>query len=138
MAQLSPVQVNPDIRALYANACQQCGMCCVFYAYHPFCMPISTEGVQPPRKLIQIGPNVQTKHPKLPYTSKYLRVIDDPVWEGHRRCAALKGRQGEDVACSIYDERPAVCSDFDPGSPECLRIRTWGRLEPLDDRYGCF
>jgi len=39
------------------------------------------------------------------------------------RCAALKGQPGVDVACAIYDRRPTVCADFQPGSQYCREAR---------------
>lgn len=40
-----------------------------------------------------------------------------------QRCAALQGRLGERVSCSIYELRPAACRRVKPGSRECRRDR---------------
>jgi hypothetical protein len=40
-----------------------------------------------------------------------------------QRCAALRGRPGERVACAIYDLRPSACRRVEPGSRECRRDR---------------
>ncbi|MBI3523668.1 MAG: YkgJ family cysteine cluster protein [Betaproteobacteria bacterium] len=39
------------------------------------------------------------------------------------RCAALEGRLGERVSCSVYANRPLVCREFQAGSPDCLMVR---------------
>jgi uncharacterized protein len=39
------------------------------------------------------------------------------------RCIALKGRIGKSCSCSIYQERPLTCREFEPGSPDCLEAR---------------
>ena len=40
-----------------------------------------------------------------------------------QRCAALEGKLGVHVACTIYELRPAGCRAVKPGSKECLRDR---------------
>lgn len=36
-----------------------------------------------------------------------------------RVCAALSGKIGNSVACTIYEHRPFICRHFEPGSMEC-------------------
>lgn len=123
---------SPELRAVYAADCQSCGMCCVYYGEGPFRMPIAPEPYQqPPRKMIQVGPRTVMLG-----TNRFLRVKADKVWKGHNRCAALEGIQGKHVRCSVYSSRPFCCSDYDPGSADCLKVRKWAGLEPLDDGYG--
>jgi Fe-S-cluster containining protein len=47
----------------------------------------------------------------------------DNVWHMRQhpdgRCIAL----GADNACTIYDTRPTVCRQFDPGCPECRKLQ---------------
>lgn len=38
-------------------------------------------------------------------------------------CIALKGTIGSCVSCQIYDSRPRVCRDFNPGEADCLFAR---------------
>ena len=40
-----------------------------------------------------------------------------------QRCAALRGRVGVQVSCSIYALRPPSCRQVEPGSRECRRDR---------------
>lgn len=44
------------------------------------------------------------------------------------RCAALTGDIGKHVACSIYEVRPHVCRECQPGDPECLTARSLHRI----------
>jgi Fe-S-cluster containining protein len=131
---------SPELKALYANECQRCGMCCVFYGEGPFrCHVIPLPHQQPPKRFIQIGPRTETAakpNAENVQVNRYLRIKPDKVWKGHNRCAALDGVQGVNVSCSIYSERPHACSDYEPGSPDCFRVRRWAGLEPLDDGFG--
>lgn len=38
-------------------------------------------------------------------------------------CAALRGKLGRSVRCSIYHHRPHPCRRVQPGDPDCLRAR---------------
>lgn len=38
-------------------------------------------------------------------------------------CAALRGKVGRSVRCSVYHHRPHPCRRVMPGDPECLRAR---------------
>lgn len=139
---------SQELKALYSDECQRCGMCCIFYAFRPFSMPIAAQGSQPPRKFIQIGKrhSQYTRDEAIAFSrgeskvgqemNAYLRIKPDRIWKGHNRCAALEGIQGVKVSCRIYSERPYACSDFDPGSPNCLNIRKWAGIDPIDDGYG--
>lgn len=145
---------SPELKALYAESCQSCGMCCVYYAGGPFRMPIAAQGQQPPKRFIQIGKRVRqwTREESVKIeagetsigtakrfgaeTTAYLRIKPDTTWKGFNRCVALKGTQGVKVSCGIYDSRPYACSDYEPGSPECFKVRQWAGLEPIDDGYG--
>jgi Fe-S-cluster containining protein len=39
------------------------------------------------------------------------------------RCAALRGRLGERVACAVYDIRPRACRRVEPGDDRCRQYR---------------
>jgi len=39
------------------------------------------------------------------------------------RCAALRGRVGDSVRCTIYSVRPRPCRRVEPGDSDCLRAR---------------
>jgi hypothetical protein len=39
------------------------------------------------------------------------------------RCAALEGRVGRRVSCTIYEHRPSPCRRVQPGDARCLEYR---------------
>lgn len=41
------------------------------------------------------------------------------------RCSALTGTVGEHVACAVYDTRPDVCRDCQPGDHACREARAF-------------
>jgi len=57
------------------------------------------------------------------------------------RCQALLGDVGSQVRCSIYENRPSPCREFEchsevsAGNPDCNRARAAHGLPPLPD---CF
>lgn len=123
-------QPSRVIKDIYAADCQSCGMCCVRYFYYPFCASVedSDPPQEPPRKLIQIGPRRGD-------LNRYLRrvPIGIPKWDGFGKCAALAlsvTPHSWKATCTIYEEKPKCCSDFDPGSPACQAIREWAHMAP--------
>ena len=56
-------------------------------------------------------------------------VVYDPDGVPHLRldpsgrCAALKGKIGERVRCTIYELRPKGCRMLEAGHPRCLQAR---------------
>lgn len=125
----------PEIRALYADDCQQCGMCCIYFA-GKFRINVDDDGVQPPKKLVQIGPRIN--YPSGGGCNRWMRVMPDPFWAkgGFKRCVALKGQQGHKVECGVYEDRPSSCRSFDPGSDYCLQVREWAGRAPIPEQYG--
>ena len=64
-----------------------------------------------------------------------LVVLDDDLiphmrLSHHQRCAALTGRLGVKVACSIYHDRPASCRSFEAGSKRCKQYRRERGIDP--------
>lgn len=45
------------------------------------------------------------------------------------RCRNLKGTLGENIGCSVYEDRPQVCRDFEAGSDRCHEYRRMFDLE---------
>lgn len=43
-------------------------------------------------------------------------------------CTALRSNNGQ-FSCRIYENRPAVCREFEAGSQECLAARKLARFE---------
>ena len=98
--------------------CQTCGACCC-----------NTDENRAERYLdyVEVGPRAALQ--QRPDLIRRLTVLNRKG-ERHmklkgrdQRCAALEGRLGERVFCTIYQLRPAGCRRVEPGSKECLRDR---------------
>ena len=46
------------------------------------------------------------------------------------RCSALAGEVGNRAQCSVYENRPLVCREFQPGSEDCIMVRRQFKLDP--------
>ncbi|GAC1371334.1 MAG: hypothetical protein NVS3B10_13410 [Polyangiales bacterium] len=63
-----------------------------------------------------------------PELVRRLVVLDDDLvphmkMNHHQRCAALSGRLGVKVGCTIYHDRPTLCREFSAGSEMCIQVR---------------
>ena len=106
------------------NPCLTCGACCAFYRVSFYWAEADDEtpgGV--PVHLTR----------KLGELRRMMIGLDGGV-----RCIALEGIIGESVRCSIYQNRPSVCRDFegswigDRQNERCDKARAaWG-LPPLE------
>jgi len=104
----------PQVK-LHANArgsghtfdCTECGACCYGLAVH--LTPREAKFFLASRKL-----------------KRLIKSQDDGFCMrrtvNESRCFALKGKRGC-CTCSVYDDRPRVCREFEPGSEACLRAR---------------
>lgn len=104
--------------------CVTCGACCTARGFSGV-VALATPDVYRKwtpmqRKTLLRKPPFETVVP-----AKALRVIDNG--ERFPRCAALRGRVGEEATCKVYENRPGVCREFTPGSEACLHARVqWG------------
>lgn len=106
------------------SPCLSCGLCCASYRVSFYwgeaddapggVVPVAlTESISPHRRCMQ-GTNSKT-----PY------------------CVALGGEVGVAVACSIYEQRPTPCREFDTHEPDgspnprCNELRLRRGLAPL-------
>jgi Fe-S-cluster containining protein len=107
-----------------SNPCVSCGACCAHFRvtfYWAEADP-ATGGVTPPALTIKLSPH----HAVMRGT------------EGRTpRCAALLGTLGEEVACTIYAQRPSPCREFQASwvdgvhNARCDRARAAHGLPPL-------
>jgi Fe-S-cluster containining protein len=47
-----------------------------------------------------------------------------------RRCVALAGCIGHDVACTVYERRPEVCREVERGSETCIFMLGMHGIKP--------
>lgn len=123
------------------NLCISCGLCCIYYPTNAHKSGISQEWAliednetnNIPRTLYRITRNP----PKVDFhkeigANKFIKDKPDNIWKGYRRCVALEGIQTRNIGCSVYENRPKVCRDFEPGSERCNHIREWGGLKKYE------
>ena len=95
------------------SPCQSCGACCAYSRNWPrFTVEDDAEIALIPGYLIDD-------------TGSGMRCTGN-------RCAALVGKIGVETACGIYDFRPVVCRECQPGDEECLTARRHHGLGPLE------
>jgi Fe-S-cluster containining protein len=97
--------------------CQFCGACCV----NP-----SKNREEKYDAYIEVEPkDGLRKKPELMrrYTVDIDGVLHLKLLPKDGRCAALRGRLGGSVHCTIYAHRPTPCRRVEPGSDLCLSYR---------------
>ena len=95
------------------SPCQACGACCAYSRWCPrFTVEDDDEIALIPAYLLD-------------ETGTGMRCDGD-------RCVALAGEIGVATGCTIYEERPAVCRECQPGDEECLMARRRHGLPPLE------
>ena len=94
------------------SPCQSCGACCDFSPDWPrFSLESDDALALIPVKLV---------------ASNFSGMRCDG-----NRCSALAGKVGEATACTIYDVRPEVCRDCQPGDDACTMARALHRMPAL-------
>jgi Fe-S-cluster containining protein len=98
--------------------CQSCGACCC-----------NTDENRAERYVDYVEVTRRSALAQHPRLLRKLTVVNGKgerhmrLRGAEQRCAALEGRLGEHVACSIYELRPGACRTVKPGSRECRRDR---------------
>ena len=96
------------------SPCQACGACCEYSSDWPrFTLETDEDIARIPRRLIAAD-------------QSGMGCLGD-------RCAALAGTVGQFTACVIYENRPIVCRDCQPGDDACQIARQRHGLPRLDN-----
>lgn len=98
------------------NPCLACGACCAHFRVSFYWSEAETNGL-PPLLTEQINPFFAC-----------MAGTNDPAAP---RCVALSGTVGEQVACTVYAQRPSACKEVEAGDDKCNRARARHGLEPL-------
>lgn len=120
-ADVSHLRQPPD-----GSDCTRCGLCCTSpYGDCPSFVELTEHDLK------QLPPgfrrrNVLRDMDRYEIKAKWSNQPKGSPMEGHQVhvCAAFKGALGKKCSCSIYEYRPAVCSDWRPRNETCRRIRT--------------
>jgi Fe-S-cluster containining protein len=84
--------------------CRSCGACCDYKWSWPILKKDKSDAVKIP---------------------KDMQRDDYPLLKtNHNRCVALFGTVGDCVGCSIYENRPHACQQFEIGSTLCKEARS--------------
>jgi len=104
--------------------CQTCGACCYNPDENRELDYVDYIEIEPTDRILK---NVALV--------RRLVVLDDDLiphvrLNHHQRCAALTGRLGKSVGCSIYPDRPSGCRSFTAGSKRCKQYRKERGVDP--------
>lgn len=98
--------------------CTACGACCSF----PLMVPVSMADSEHLSDILEITLDDAASEIVVE------RVLPRNAETG--TCMHLAGTVGIEIGCSIYQNRPHVCHDFDAGSDRCHEYRRMYGLEP--------
>jgi Fe-S-cluster containining protein len=103
------------------NVCQTCGACCASFRvdFHP---------VELAGGAFAWGQGVPLAM-TVPLTPAIVRMVGTDT--AAPRCIGLAGEIGKGVACTIYQERPSPCREFDTSHDACARARQRHGLSSL-------
>lgn len=111
--------------------CQACGACCVSLETESDGIATVTD-----EDLARMSPRTRRLHVlqengRSPETKTKMLAQRSGLAAGLRVCAcsAFSGNLFVKTSCSIYEERPAVCRTFEPGSVRCRRAREFATSE---------
>lgn len=105
------------------NPCMTCGACCAFFRVSFYWAEASDAGGPVPVHLTEP-------------VSPFLRCMAGTN-QKQSRCGALSGSPGENVSCTIYENRPSACREFAMSGEDgevneaCNRARARYGLPPL-------
>lgn len=97
--------------------CQSCGACCI----HGGEVTVELDDLDRPEEV----PRDLTRSVR----GKMGFASDDYLFQRimarsrSGSCVALRGEVGKSCGCSIYDRRPNVCREYEPGGRDCLYCR---------------
>lgn len=105
------------------NYCMDCGACCTYFKIYFPKKESSEFGGQVPKEMVE------------KYDRTRINMKGRHLFRG-TPCVALTGEIGKNVSCSIYENRPNVCREFEVISkdgkqnPRCMRARREFGLKP--------
>ncbi len=94
------------------SPCQSCGACCAFSADWP-------------RATLESEATLES------IPSRFFDLTAGRMRCNGARCSALVGSVGQATACAVYEVRPQVCRDCEPGDEACGIARAHFGLPPL-------
>jgi Fe-S-cluster containining protein len=111
--------------------CRACGACCVAEyntGHYAHLTEKDAERLHGAGRLYELAEITNRSLPLLAYDEEFWAMKTEERTQDHWKlilCKAFRGKVGERCWCAIYDLRPEVCRDFEPGSEDCH----WSRAE---------
>lgn len=95
--------------------CISCGACCMFGM-----IPIERRTPEPLTEFVEMTADDTDV------------VIERALWRDHAdgRCRHLSGEVAREVGCTIYEDRPMTCRNFEAGSDRCFGFRRMFNIDP--------
>lgn len=116
----NPKKLDPN-----KNYCLDCGACCQFFKVTFKKKESSENGGQVPKEYIEI------------YDASRMNMIGRGKFNDKVFCKSLTGEIGKQVFCTIYENRPSVCREFEvifkdgTQNPRCAQARKSAGLKPF-------
>jgi Fe-S-cluster containining protein len=98
--------------------CQSCGACCVQHGPHDGNAYVYLDREEARRMRSLALPVVEHA-----LGLCCLGAVSHEGAGGKPACVAFAGQMGEACGCSIYEDRPSVCREFEAGGPLCREAR---------------
>ena len=95
------------------DACLSCGACCAYFRVSFYW----SEGETMPEDWVE------------PITPVYSCMKGTN--QAKPRCVALSGEIGQQVACTMYEQRSSSCKEVQAGDEQCAKARAAHNLIPL-------
>jgi uncharacterized protein len=101
-----------------SDHCQSCGACCAHFrvSFYWGESDAAHGGTVPARLTI-------------PINAIYIAMRGTDRHPSH--CIALAGKVGEEVSCSIYEQRSSTCKEVMAGDEQCNKARQAYNLNPI-------
>ncbi|CNF20202.1 ferredoxin [Yersinia enterocolitica] len=105
------------------NPCVSCGACCAYFRVSFYWSEAKNGGGTVPSAMTE-------------QVTPFISCMSGTNGKSSR-CIALQGEVGQSVSCSIYDDRPPPCHEFEQSgaagihNPYCDRARAHYGLPPL-------
>lgn len=106
--------------------CTACGLCCAYIVHRYWDSASQATWVAVTKKDAAVLENAGKRHLVVLNVSwaEHFMEMTKPKKGTPSRCAALEGTLGVSVSCGVYEARPAVCREFEPGGKSC-RAQRW-------------
>ncbi len=101
------------------NPCLSCGACCAHFRVSFYWAESEAKGLA-----LELTEQINSFFSCMKGTN-----------QAKPRCTALSGEIGQQVACTVYEQRPDTCKEVQAGDEKCNRARFRHGLGSLNELY---